>query len=59
MPEVVQWRLHSNDMLSAVNAGVAVASEGVIEGMTIWCNNALGLVWIATPPGRGVSSIPF
>lgn len=59
-PEVVQWRLHSDDMLSAVNAAVAVASEGVLEGMTIWCNNALGVVWIATAPGRSQgAAVPF
>jgi hypothetical protein len=54
-PEVVQWRLHSDDMLSAVNAAVSFAMEGNIEGMTIWCNNALGVVWIATPPGLSAS----
>lgn len=51
-PEVVQWRLHSDDMLSAVHAAVSVARGGNIEGMTIWCNNALGVVWIATAPGQ-------
>jgi hypothetical protein len=51
-PEIVQWRLHSDDMLGAVNAAVAVAEIANIENMAIWCNNALGIVWLATAPGR-------
>jgi hypothetical protein len=59
-PEIVQWRLHSDDMLGAVNAAVAVAEGGNMENMTIWCNNALGIVWIATAPGRSYAlSLPF
>lgn len=59
-PEIVQWRLHSDDMLGAVNAAVAVAEGGNMEGLTIWCNNALGIVWIATAPGRlSGANVPF
>lgn len=59
-PEIVQWRLHSDDMLGAVNAAVAVAEGGNMENMTIWCNNALGIVWIATAPGKSSCAlVPF
>jgi hypothetical protein len=59
-PDIVQWRLHSDDMLGAVNAAVAVAEGGNMEGLTIWCNNALGIVWIATAPGKvGYAAVPF
>ncbi len=51
VPEVIYWRLHSDTMLAAVEVAVAVASEGNLDGMQWWCNNALGCVWIATAPG--------
>lgn len=52
VPEVIYWRLHSDTMLAAVDAAVAVAMEGNLDGMQWWCNNALGCVWTATAPGR-------
>lgn len=59
-PEIIYWRLGSTDMLSAVNVAVSIAMEGNINGCQIWCNNALGAVWIATAPGRcSESSVPF
>jgi hypothetical protein len=45
--------------IGAVNAAVAVAEGGNMENMTIWCNNALGIVWLSTAPGRCSVSVPF
>lgn len=50
-PEVIQWRLHTEDMLSAVQVAVQEAQMGNIDGCQIWCNNALGIVWVSTAPG--------
>ncbi len=59
-PEIIQLRLHSYDKLGAVNAAVSVAEGGNVENMTIWCYNALGIVWIATAPGRRSHAVvPF
>lgn len=59
-PEVIYWQLHSTTMLAAVEVAVAVASEGNLDGMQWWCNNALGCVWIATAPGKNCVPIsPF
>lgn len=50
-PDVESWRLASNTMLAAVETAFAIAADGRLEGMQAWCNNALGVVWIATGPG--------
>jgi hypothetical protein len=57
-PEVLSWRLASDTMLSAVETAFAIAAQGKLEGLTAWCNNALGCVWIATAPGRSADN-PF
>lgn len=51
-PEVLSWRLASGTMLEAVQVAFAVAAEGNLNGLVAWCNNALGVVWIATAAGR-------
>lgn len=51
VPEVQFWRLHSTDMLSAVNAAVAAIGGHSLAGLQSWCNNALGVVYLATEPG--------
>lgn len=59
-PEVLSWRLHSSTMLAAVEVAFAVAAEGNLDGLSAWCNNALGVVWIATAPGRTPGAVnPF
>ncbi|WP_293781275.1 hypothetical protein [uncultured Oxalicibacterium sp.] len=59
-PEIVQWRLHSNDMMTAMQVAIQEAQLGNIDGCQIWCNNGLGIVWIATAPGDiGRTDCPF
>lgn len=62
-PEVLSWRLNSEaTMLNAVEVAFAVASQGNLNGLSFWSNNALGVIWIATAPGQGadnVFSVPF
>jgi hypothetical protein len=53
LPEVTTWRLASTDMLTAVQVAFDVAGEFGLEGIQTWCNNALGVVWLATAPGAG------
>lgn len=50
LPEVTTWRLGSTDMLSAVQVAFAVAAQFGLEGVQTWCNNGLGVVWLATAP---------
>ena len=50
LPVVSTWRLGSTDMLSAVQVAFAVAAEYGLEGVQTWCNNGLGVVWLATAP---------
>ncbi|NMM27834.1 MAG: hypothetical protein HHJ12_11250 [Glaciimonas sp.] len=61
LPEVLSWRLHSTDMLSAVQVAFAVAAEHGLEGVQTWCNNGLGVVWLATAPHTGalIVDCPF
>lgn len=61
LPEVLSWRLHSTDMLSAVQVAFAVAAEHGLEGVQTWCNNGLGVVWLATAPHAGalIVDCPF
>lgn len=51
-PEVIAWRLHSNDMLSACEVAFAIAAEGNLDGMVVYHNKGLQTIWIATAPGR-------
>ncbi|KAF3999450.1 rolling circle replication-associated protein [Glaciimonas immobilis] len=61
LPEVNTWRISSTDMLGAVQTAFAIAAEFGLEGVQTWCNNALGVVWIATAPRSGplVNACPF
>lgn len=61
LPEVIAWRLASTDMLTAVQVAFAVAAEHGLEGVQTWCNNALGVVWLATAPHDGalIMDCPF
>lgn len=61
LPEVTTWRLSSTDMLSAVQVAFAVAAEHGLEGVQTWCNNGLGVVWLATAPHDGplIVDCPF
>lgn len=61
LPEMNTWRIASTDMLGAVQTAFMVASEFGLEGVQTWCNNALGVVWIATAPRSGplLSVCPF
>jgi hypothetical protein len=61
VPEVIFWRLQCTDMLSAVNAAVAALSGHALAGMQSWCNNGLGVVYLATAPGwrDPVEDCPF
>ena len=51
VPEVTTWRLPCCDMLSAVNAAFAAIHGHSLNGLQSWCNNALGVVYLATEPG--------
>lgn len=61
-PEVLAWKLHSNDMLSAVQVAFAIAAEGNLSDMVVYHNKGLQTIWIATAPGRSPDnqfSTPF
>lgn len=60
-PEVTSWRLASTDMLSAVQVAFAVAGQHGLDAVQTWCNNALGVVWLATAPHVGLVALncPF
>jgi hypothetical protein len=51
VPEVTFWRLQSTDMLGAVQAAFAALYGHSLVGLQSWCNNALGVVYLATEPG--------
>ena len=51
VPEVRSWRLPCTDMLGAVNAAFAAIYGHSMDGLETWCNNALGVVYLATEPG--------
>lgn len=50
LPEVTTWRLHSTDMLSAVRVAFDTLEPFGLEGVQTWCNNGLGVVWLASAP---------
>lgn len=60
-PTAEEWRLASRTMLEAVQVAFGIAAEGNLDGLQAWCNNALGVVWIATAPhvGPPVVDCPF
>jgi hypothetical protein len=51
VPEVTYWRLPCTDMLGAVEAAFAALSGHSLGGLQTWCNNGLGVVYLATEPG--------
>lgn len=51
IPEVTTWRLPCADMLSAARAAFAAIVGHQMEGLQTWCNNGLGVVYLATAPG--------
>ena len=61
VPEVEYWRLpHYTNMLDAVHAAFRADEGHTMEGLIAWCNNALGVVYLATALGQPkLSSCPF
>ena len=52
LPEVQSWRLsHCTCMLDAVHAAFRMIEGHTMENLDTWCNNALGVVYLATAPG--------
>jgi hypothetical protein len=52
LPEVKSWRLpHCTCMLDAVHAAFRMVEGHTMENLDTWCNNALGVVYLATAPG--------
>jgi hypothetical protein len=52
VPEVEYWRLHGvTNMLDAARAAFDAVTGHSLVGMQTWCNNALGVVYLATEPG--------
>jgi hypothetical protein len=45
------WRLQCTDMLGAARAAFSALHGHSLEGLQTWCNNALGIVYLATEPG--------
>lgn len=59
VPETQSWRLPGvYDQLDACDAALAFIAAHVKEGMQMWCDNGLGVVYIATAPGWD-DSCPF
>lgn len=61
VPEVTYWRLSCTNMLGAVEAAFAALSGHSLVGLQSWCNNGLGVVYLATEPGwrDPVDDCPF
>jgi hypothetical protein len=52
LPEVQYWRLpNCTCMLCAVHEAFRLIEGHCVEGLDTWCNNALGIVYLATAPG--------
>jgi hypothetical protein len=52
VPEVQHWRLHGvTNMLDAVRAAFDALTGHSLAGLQTWCNNGLGVVYLATEPG--------
>lgn len=59
IPEVQAWRLKGVDnMLDAVMAGYEALQGHSLANLQTWCNNALGVFYVATEPG-GDDWAPF
>ncbi len=61
VPEVKYWRLPCTNMLGAVEAAFAALAGHSLVGLQTWCNNGLGVVYLATEPGwhDPVEDCPF
>ncbi|WP_211453009.1 rolling circle replication-associated protein [Collimonas antrihumi] len=61
LPVVNTWRISATTMLGAVQTAFSIVAEFGLEGVQTWCNNALGVVWIATAPRSGplINTCPF
>lgn len=59
IPELVTWRLASSTMLEAVQCAFAVVTQWNMNDLMTWCNNGLGVVWLATAPGTQKNTCPF
>lgn len=52
LPELQYWRLpNCTCMLDAVHSAFSMIEGHSFEGLETWCNNALGIVYLATAPG--------
>jgi len=54
VPEVQSWRLPCTSQLGAVQAAFAALHGHSLAGLQSWCNNALGVVYLATEPGYSI-----
>lgn len=61
VPEAQYWRLPGcTCMLDAVHAAFRAVEGHAMEGLITWCNNGLGVVYLATAPGLPVlEDCPF
>lgn len=51
VPEVAYWRLPCTTFAEAAVAAFAVIEGHCMDGLQTWCNNALGIIYLATAPG--------
>lgn len=51
VPQVDYWRLPCTSQLGAVEAAFAALTGHSLAGLQSWCNNNLGVVYLATEPG--------
>jgi hypothetical protein len=61
LPELQYWRLpNCTCMLDAVHAAFRMIEGHAMENLDTWCNNALGVVYLATAPGMPIEpEVPF
>lgn len=51
IPEIVSWRLPCTNMLGAARAAFNAIEGHSLVGLQSWCNNGLGVVYLASEPG--------
>lgn len=51
VPLVDYWRIPATSMLGAAEAAFAAIAGHSLVGLQSWCNNGLGIVYLATEPG--------
>lgn len=54
IPPVDYWRIAATTMLGAAHAAFAAIAGHSLVGLQSWCNNGLGIVYLATEPGMPV-----